>query len=864
MSKFICRSIVSTVLCILISLSATAQLEINEIIVDSGNDGVGPNSNEWVELINNSASTLDIGCTSISDGDFSVTIPFGTILAPGASYLIGSGASTSFTSTGIVPDTDWSTCNCVGPTGVLDQFIGSFTNTSEQLLIFDATGQPTDGVVWGGSNIASASLTTLGISGCPSLSLNFAAGVAVTETIAIVTGESNALDCSGNYYNDPNATPGYENSDVTPVPNIVASTTTICQGGSVTFDATSSILSPTGTVTWSIPGTAENNSNPLIQTYSFPSATGSITATLTATNSCGNIIPTSITVTIQQPPTITFAATIPAATSGDYDICTGESFDLTATTTGNVQWLLNGANISGANSTTLTIDAAGSYTLTTVDALCTVTSTPVTVHEIPLPVAGITNTDLEVCVNEPLVLNSLTPFTAYSWLENNIPIGNAASYNLLTNTPGTYHIQLVVTDQICDSPPLDITAVVNAFPTVGISPSGPIDLCPDDQIILSSVNNHDSYEWFLDGVSYATSPTINVSYNLAASASLTATDNGCTSSSTPVDFPFHQVATLATWTPPPYAINNTLRTCLADHPILASSNGQQFQWYVDGNAIIGETSLSLIALQDGNYYYSASIDGFCPIYSDTISVDLEVDMTIETTASEDTACQGEIVQLIPEGEFVSYSWQGGIQADTLSVTNSGLYVVTGHLVSCNVNDTVSVFFSAYPQVSAGNDFFSDCEDFTLLFGSTNGDESYWEIDDILVGSGDTITIETPRRTSDLVLISSLNGCEARDTVNMKVDCIYIFAPTAITPDGDGLNDVFRVYANGLSSYILRIYNRYGQVVFETTDPEDVWTGGFNDYFLPNGVYTWQIEALDYNQQEALSKARSKGSILVVR
>jgi gliding motility-associated-like protein len=245
-------------------------------------------------------------------------------------------------------------------------------------------------------------------------------------------------------------------------------------------------------------------------------------------------------------------------------------------------------------------------------------------------------------------------------------------------------------------------------------------------------------------------------------------------------------------------------------------------------------------------------------------VDVEVDLSIETIASKDTACEGEIVEIIPSGNFISYTWPGGIEADTLLVTNSGLYIVTAHLVSCDTTDTVSVFFSPFPVVNAGDDFYSDCEETTMLYGQTTGDETYWEIDGIFAGAGDTLAIPTPTRTSNLVMFSFLNGCETRDTLTMEVDCIYIFAPTAITPDGDGLNDVFRVYANGLSTYTLRIFNRFGETVWETNDPEDVWTGGAPDYYLPNGVYTWQIEALDYNQQEALSKSRSRGSILVIR
>lgn len=897
MSNFICRVIVSTLLCLLISTSVDAQLEINEIMVSSGNDGTGPDSNEWVELINNSTSPIDISCMTISDGVFSITIPPSSpgtpyFLAPGATFLFGSAAADSLSTYGIVPNLNWATCNCAGPMGVIVQTIGSFTNSGDQLLLFDANGQPTDGVVWGGSNFASYALTTIAIPGCPATSLNFAAGVAVAETISIVTGQTNALDCHipPNYYNDPNFTPGTLNSDQTPVPSIVTSSSNICEGESVTFNATSSILSPAGTITWSIPGISGINSN-LIQTFPFPNA-GSVTATLTATNSCTSTassfpstVSSTVTINIQELPTLTLTGSTSATAIGEYIVCIDDNIDLSATLTPappttmqvSYEWTnpsTSATILSTAAAYTITnasLTDASTYEVDIIAGACTLSTAAIDVI-VPNPEAQVIDDatpGFSACINEPLTIAPIIPalptvYDLFSWTNGTVTVPNATQWNFPTNAAGTFNCQLVVTENGCDSDPLDFEVNVFDNPVVEISPLGPVDLCPDDQIILSSVNNHDSYEWFLDGVSYATSPTINVSYNLAANAYLTATDNGCTETSATVDFISHPVATLATWTPPPYALDNRLRTCLLDHPILASSNGQQFQWYLDGNPILGETSLSIIAAQDGDYYYTASTDGFCPIYSDTIAVDLEVDMTIETTASKDTACEGEIVQLIPEGEFVSYSWQGGIVADTLSVTNSGTYIVTGHLVSCSANDTVTVFFSPYPQVNAGEDFFSDCEDFTLLFGRTDGDESYWEIDGIEAGLGDTITIETPRRTSDLVLISSLNGCESRDTVNMKVDCIYIFAPTAITPDGDGLNDVFRVYANGLSSYILRIYNRFGQVVFETSNPDEVWTGGYNDYFLPNGVYTWQIEALDYNQQEALSKARSKGSIIVVR
>jgi gliding motility-associated-like protein len=494
---------------------------------------------------------------------------------------------------------------------------------------------------------------------------------------------------------------------------------------------------------------------------------------------------------------------------------------------------------------------------------------PLAVIVNPIPVASILNTSTEVCAGQSLTLNAPVGFDDYTWSLNNATQSSTANCNVITALADAFTYELIVEENGCTSTPIEIDVVVNAFPLAIISPSGPINLCPGDDIDLSSFDTQSNYQyaWFENGSSIvsAASTTFNVSYQQATTIELEVTSNGCTSISAPFSIISNDVANTATWAAPPYAENNILATCLSDHPILGITDGAIIQWFHDGIPLAGETGLIVNAVDDGEYYFTSSLTGVCPIYSDTITVDLNVSMQIETTVSKDTACAGEVVQIVPNGNFASYSWPGGITADTLNVINTGRYVVTGHLVSCDTTDTADVFISRYPVVRAGDDFYSDCEDLTYLYGRSDGDETYWEMDGEVIGFGDSIIIASPQRTKTLVMISSLNGCERRDSVTIQVDCIYIYAPTAITPDGDGVNDVFRVYANGLTSYVLRIFNRYGQLVWESKDPDDVWTGGISqEYYVPNGVYTWQIDAIDINQQAALDRSLSKGTILVIR
>ena len=92
---------------------------------------------------------------------------------------------------------------------------------------------------------------------------------------------------------------------------------------------------------------------------------------------------------------------------------------------------------------------------------------------------------------------------------------------------------------------------------------------------------------------------------------------------------------------------------------------------------------------------------------------------------------------------------------------------------------------------------------------------------------------------------SIDGCEATDSVNVQSGC-YLDIPNAFTPNGDGINDYFLprpLLAKGLASFTMNIYNRWGQLIFETTNIEGRgWDGRFNAVMQPEGVYVYVIEA----------------------
>ncbi|MFT3981890.1 MAG: PKD domain-containing protein [Ferruginibacter sp.] len=115
----------------------------------------------------------------------------------------------------------------------------------------------------------------------------------------------------------------------------------------------------------------------------------------------------------------------------------------------------------------------------------------------------------------------------------------------------------------------------------------------------------------------------------------------------------------------------------------------------------------------------------------------------------------------------------------------------------------------------------------------------------------------------VVRVSNDQGCFDTDTINVKLFKIDpdLLVPTAFSPDGDGLNDVFRPIVIGMRSLdAFRVYNRWGQLVFTTTQPGYGWNGEFKGQPQAAGTYVWYAEGVTYLGR----KIEKKGSVILIR
>jgi gliding motility-associated-like protein len=70
----------------------------------------------------------------------------------------------------------------------------------------------------------------------------------------------------------------------------------------------------------------------------------------------------------------------------------------------------------------------------------------------------------------------------------------------------------------------------------------------------------------------------------------------------------------------------------------------------------------------------------------------------------------------------------------------------------------------------------------------------------------------------------------------------VFVPNAFTPNSDGTNDTFHVNGENLQDFKMLVYDRWGQVIFETTNPNEGWDGTYNGKPEQNGTYVYQVTA----------------------
>lgn len=215
---------------------------------------------------------------------------------------------------------------------------------------------------------------------------------------------------------------------------------------------------------------------------------------------------------------------------------------------------------------------------------------------------------------------------------------------------------------------------------------------------------------------------------------------------------------------------------------------------------------------------------------------------------------GVAVELVPPITSWTWSFSNGAtatgQSAAVTFTQAGNY--HGELIGVSGNgcgsDTFKFSFAIKKATAnAGNDTVVLANNPFLLNGTGNGDLFQWSP---AFGLNDAVIPRPTGRLNDdttyTLTVTTFEGCVATDAVHIKVfKGAQIFVPTAFTPNGDGRNELLKPAYTGIRDLRFNVYNRWGQLIFTSTDTGAGWDGTFKGKPQPAGNYVYVIRATDF-------------------
>lgn len=464
---------------------------------------------------------------------------------------------------------------------------------------------------------------------------------------------------------------------------------------------------------------------------------------------------------------------------------------------------------------------------------------------------------------------------------------------------GIVKFYLTTTGGICPSEKDSLLLTIQKAPAITITTNS-ISVCKNAPIVLNvNVTGSNSYTWVPPSTSTGSfaAPGATVAtavYNPSASDILAGPLTFTILVSNPPCSPSQKTVT-ANFIPSPtalFTIPNLGKCVGASVPITNASldNGTaplSYSWSVTNGATSTATNPIFTFTKDSLYTITLIATGGppnnCP---DTIRKTIKIYPLPITNFSVLSGCQGinsifQNLSIVPGGggSVTAMSWSFGdskpnlITGLTSTVThlydnagpyNAALTVTTNF--GCVSNTTIPITVNSQPNAEFGltNNpavaqepiYFSD-------FSTPTGAISNWLWQ---FGDETSATDNAPSHSYQApgvyiikLTVSDANGCT--DTISKSIEISLLpQVPTAFSPNGDNTNDQLFVKGGPFQNMIFKVYNNWGELLFETTDQKIGWDGKKDGQNQPVGVYVWTLQVDMYNNRQV----KKNGDITLIR
>ena len=299
-------------------------------------------------------------------------------------------------------------------------------------------------------------------------------------------------------------------------------------------------------------------------------------------------------------------------------------------------------------------------------------------------------------------------------------------------------------------------------------------------------------------------------------------------------------------------LNNDTTICIGNNFELTAHNGDSYDWSPNNLLTDINGGNATTDIYSSAYIYVTATNA-CGSIMDSIYITvIEVFPQINP---DTTICPGDTVLLSASGGD-AYSWTPSASIlypdSNISIaipTAPTQYTVNvSNTLGCSKSLSTNVFFYPKPIAHINGDSFLNYGHEVSLEGVTNADIFYWESMDSIYCTSCLATFAKPEETNTYIFnVEDTNGCKNSDTLTVILDGA-LYVPNTFTPNGDGVNDFFTIKGKEIKTFNLLIFNRWGQLIFESDSMNYQWDGTHHGRQVLIDTYVWKIEYED-NQQK---------------
>jgi len=566
---------------------------------------------------------------------------------------------------------------------------------------------------------------------------------------------------------------------------------------------------------------------------------------------------------------VTINSELPLELGEDRSICPGTNVTLDASVAvANAQYLWS----NGATSSSITVAEAGDYSVTVTAGCASGTDNVV----VSVKEGNNLNVELgeriTLCPNENITLNATNAGATYLWQDGSI------NSTFLVNRSGIY---AVTVSNSCGSVSDQVEVVYTEQAILNLGED--VNLCQGEQKLLSANLDAASYRW-QDGSTDSTfkvtqagiyileattscgvlRDTVRVEKTDLPSADLGSDQKLCEGNTLTLD----ATAILGTsylWnngnTTATLMVNNggtyhvSLRNqCgttsdtiniemipdfdvnLGSDKLLCEGKQLEILLALENVQLIwqdGQTNSFISITEAGTYWVQAKNE--CFTYTDSLEVTVDAAPIVDL-GDDRLLCPDEIVLLDVNIQNGQYTWQDGSTDAVYTVQEGGMYMVTVTNACGSDSDMIQINTIAPLKLDLGKDTMLCIGEQFILDVSQNTEAQYFWQDG---SSKSKLIVNQP----GIYTVQVSNICQVLedDIIFEACPSCEMYIPTAFSPNLDNENDVFVPFPTcAMYNYLLQVFDRWGTLVFQTTEPNIGWDGMIQNQKASNGVYIWKI------------------------